>query len=52
VSDQELQALVTAVEAGKDEGVKFWIRCYYSSLMTEDFKKTVLQMQCKHDEAT
>jgi hypothetical protein len=48
VSDQQLQALFTALEAGKDEGVKFWI----SSLVMDDFKKRALQMHCTHKAAT
>lgn len=39
VSDQQLQALLTALEAGKDKGVTFWIKCYYSSSVMDDLKK-------------
>lgn len=38
VSDQQLQALFTALEAGR-------MRCYYSSLVMDDFKKTALHAQ-------
>jgi hypothetical protein len=48
MSNQQLQALFTALETGKSAGMKLWIRRYRSSSKTDDFNRMVFQMYGKN----